>query len=182
MALTEIQYGSIARSQVLNDNFNYLEERISEIATNLSQTYATLVALVNSQTSSVTNNLNNEVATLNGEIDTINKNITSTENGLTSDINLVAGRLDLTKGVNKNFENQTAPAAGMFYFHGTVGSGSSHGSVYVWNTTRNIVASGYAHYSPTLSGWLPVEKGDTITVSSSKATINAFKFYPYKTV
>lgn len=86
MALTEIQYGSIARSQVLNDNFNYLEERISEIATNLSQTYATLVALVNSQTSSVTNNLNNEVATLNGEIDTVDKNLKTTSDKLNASI------------------------------------------------------------------------------------------------
>ena len=72
MALTNIEYGSIASSQLLNDNFNYLEDKIEDYSKNISNDKASLTALINSQVLTLTNSLNNAVETLNN---TINSNV-----------------------------------------------------------------------------------------------------------
>ena len=49
MALTNIEYGSIATSKVLNDNFNYLEDKIEDYSKNIETDKSSLVSLINSQ-------------------------------------------------------------------------------------------------------------------------------------
>jgi hypothetical protein len=49
MALTNIEYGSIATSKVLNDNFNYLEDKIEDYSKNIATDKASLISLINSQ-------------------------------------------------------------------------------------------------------------------------------------
>lgn len=51
MALTNIEYGSIATSKVLNDNFNYLEDKIEDYSKNIANDRASLTSLINSQIS-----------------------------------------------------------------------------------------------------------------------------------
>lgn len=75
MALTNIEYGSVASSKVLNDNFNYLEDKIEDYSKNIATNNASLTALINSQTKTIANNLNNEVATLNGAQESLQGNI-----------------------------------------------------------------------------------------------------------
>jgi hypothetical protein len=53
MALTNIEYGSIATSKVLNDNFNYLEEKIEDYSKNIATDKASLISLINSQIETV---------------------------------------------------------------------------------------------------------------------------------
>lgn len=36
MALTEIEYGSLASSDVMNKNFEYLDNKISDVSENLA--------------------------------------------------------------------------------------------------------------------------------------------------
>ena len=65
MALTNIEYGSVASSGVLNNNFNYLEQKIEDYSKKLDLNNANLTALINSQiastisqlTTNITNNL-----------------------------------------------------------------------------------------------------------------------------
>ena len=65
MALTNIEYGSVASSGVLNNNFNYLEQKIEDYSKKLDLNNASLTALINSQiastisqlTTNITNNL-----------------------------------------------------------------------------------------------------------------------------
>ena len=52
MALTNIEYGSVASSKVLNDNFNYLEDKIEEYNQKLNLNQASLTALINTQVAS----------------------------------------------------------------------------------------------------------------------------------
>ena len=49
MALTNIEYGSVASSKVLNDNFNYLEDKIEDYSKNIASDKASLTSLINSQ-------------------------------------------------------------------------------------------------------------------------------------
>ena len=55
MALTRIEYGSLASSSVMNNNFDYLDERISNISENISTSTASINSNIASINSSVTN-------------------------------------------------------------------------------------------------------------------------------
>lgn len=61
MALTNIEYGSVASSKVLNDNFNYLEDKIEDYSKNIASDKASLTSLINSQISTTFTQLNNKI-------------------------------------------------------------------------------------------------------------------------
>lgn len=85
MALTNIEYGSIATSKILNDNFNYLEGKIEDYSKNIGANNSSLIALINSQNATVTNNLNsinNSLSNLEKEIDTNASSTSAISNSL----------------------------------------------------------------------------------------------------
>jgi hypothetical protein len=61
MALTNIEYGSVASSKLLNDNFNYLEDKIEDYSKNIANDKASLIALINSQISTTFTQLTNNI-------------------------------------------------------------------------------------------------------------------------
>ena len=61
MALINIEYGSVASSQLLNDNFNYLEEKIEDYSKNISNDKASLTSLINSQIDTTFVQLTNKI-------------------------------------------------------------------------------------------------------------------------
>jgi hypothetical protein len=61
MALINIEYGSIATSKVLNDNFNYLEDKIEDYSKNIASDKASLTSLINSQISTTFTQLNTKI-------------------------------------------------------------------------------------------------------------------------
>jgi hypothetical protein len=54
MPLTHIEYGSLASSDVMNDNFEYLDNRATTIANNLSQTASGINSTIASMNSTFT--------------------------------------------------------------------------------------------------------------------------------
>ena len=42
MSLTQIEYGSLASSELMNNNFNYLDDKIDELSTSSINNFATL--------------------------------------------------------------------------------------------------------------------------------------------
>ena len=84
MALTNIEYGSIATSKVLNDNFNYLEDKIEDYSKNISSNNASLTSLVNSQVATVANNLNNKTTELQNNINKVQKNLDNSNSTFSS--------------------------------------------------------------------------------------------------
>ena len=58
MSITNIQYGSLASSEVINNNFTYLDNRISYLAGDVNSATATL---------------NSNIATINGNISSMNE-------------------------------------------------------------------------------------------------------------
>jgi len=83
MALQEIEYGSICTSSILNDNFEYLDDRISS--------YASSITTLQSNISSVN-------STLNGRINTTNSNLSDLSDAVHQTINQLAtsGTIALT--------------------------------------------------------------------------------------
>ena len=71
MALTEIEYGSLASSEVINNNFQYLDNRIST----LSEASAGNFAGVNSNIASINSTITNMSEEINQNIEDINTNI-----------------------------------------------------------------------------------------------------------
>lgn len=61
MALTNIEYGSVASSKVLNDNFNYLEDKIEDYSKNIASDKASLTSLINSQISTTFTQLSTKI-------------------------------------------------------------------------------------------------------------------------
>ena len=55
MSLTEIEYGALASSKVLNDNFNYLDSEIAAMSENIEQRVSTFSSQVATLNLSVTN-------------------------------------------------------------------------------------------------------------------------------
>lgn len=67
MALTEIEYGSLASSAVLNNNFSYLENSIGSISDTIVSNNAGInsnIASINSTVSTLSNKLNTDIETL----------------------------------------------------------------------------------------------------------------------
>ncbi len=83
MALTEIEYGSLASSEIMNNNFQYLDNRIS----NVSETVSTNQAGVNSNIASINSTLTSMSEEIDADIEEINKSLEETiakfsENGI----------------------------------------------------------------------------------------------------
>lgn len=67
MALTEIEYGSLASSATLNNNFSYLENRIGNMYNSMISNNAgtnSNIASINSAISTLSNKLSNDIETL----------------------------------------------------------------------------------------------------------------------
>jgi hypothetical protein len=64
MALINIEYGSIASSKLLNDNFNYLEDKIEDYSKNIATDKASLMSLINSQIETVITQFSSKLQTM----------------------------------------------------------------------------------------------------------------------
>ena len=63
MTLTTIEYGSLASSALLNDNFEYLDGRVTTVSEALSSNVASINANIASVNSSLKNTINSSVST-----------------------------------------------------------------------------------------------------------------------
>lgn len=71
MALTNIEYGSLASSATINNNFNYLDERItssnSTINTNISSIMSN-IATINASITTLSESISESISTINATI------------------------------------------------------------------------------------------------------------------
>lgn len=73
MALTEIKFGSVASSKELNDNFEYLDERITNTSQNITNINGTLVSLVNSQIATLKSRFEENIEKVIVRINSVNE-------------------------------------------------------------------------------------------------------------
>ena len=84
MALTEIEYGSLASSEVMNNNFEYLDNKISDVSETLTSTVATInsnIATINSSMATMSEELNQAIEDLDSDLTEASETAMST-NGL----------------------------------------------------------------------------------------------------
>ena len=83
MALTEIEYGAIASSSVMNGNFQYLDNRISSVVENNTSTVASIssnIASLNNSLTTLSNSTSASILDINTEISSLKSSLAS--NGL----------------------------------------------------------------------------------------------------
>ena len=71
MALTEIEYGSLASSEVINNNFEYLDNKITGVSETVSVNNAAIssnIASINSSIESMSNEINESIETMNTKL------------------------------------------------------------------------------------------------------------------
>ncbi len=91
MALTEIEYGSLASSEVMNNNFQYLDDKISSV----SETVISNEAGVSSNIASINSTISSMSEELTSNIEELETNVDE----LTSSLN-TSGLLNVTTYVN----------------------------------------------------------------------------------
>lgn len=167
MPLTHIEYGSLASSETMNDNFEYLDNRVTTVANNLTSSSSSIysnIASLNSTFSQTTEGLASDIA----ELETYAQNIRN-------DLDSVNNAPDYSKGIAITSLPYTVEADGYVYA-GIEGTDSTQ-YVYV----NGKIVHGHCGYSGgklVYSGSLfRVSEGDEVSVSRRTG---AYYFYPMK--
>lgn len=171
MTLVKIEAGSNASSSTLNNNFNYLDERItdeiSEISTTLASKISTLETSITSQYETLLNNFTSQIGNIENSLE-------DTSNSLN---NVIAN-------IAPNYSSATTISSGWTAAkYGWLSCECQSSANYVGYVNVNgvMVARDYqisgdsragTHYSLSMAF---VSKGDVVTFSNSTV-----KFYPCK--
>lgn len=73
MSITNIEYGSLASSETLNNNFSYLDEKITDTSININTSISSIltnIATLNSRISALSNSLDSQISTINQKVET----------------------------------------------------------------------------------------------------------------
>ena len=72
MTLTTIEYGSIASSEVMNENFSYLDGKISDSVSNINTSISSItsnIATINSRITGVSEDVNTDIQELSTKLE-----------------------------------------------------------------------------------------------------------------
>ncbi len=97
MPLINIGYGSLASSEVMNDNFNYLDNRVTTVANNLTTTSSSIYSNIASMNSTFTQKTEN----IEDEIDNLQTDLTALRN----DFDSYSIMPDYAKAVTVNYSS-----------------------------------------------------------------------------
>ena len=173
MSLVEIQNGTLAYASVINGNFDYLDDRITDTANRIY----TNNAQFESQIATLNQNLSNSVDSLEGSISTL-------QASTTEQINVISGEVTTlsAKSIAPNYSRGSqvangyvATADGWLRCTARIDSYGSH--VYINGVS---VHGGWPTWLKDWSGWcfesmVPIAKGQTVTFDG-----NAYAyFFPY---
>lgn len=179
MALTKIEFGSLADPDVVNNNFEYLEEMITDTSAKIYTNNTSL----ESKISTLSSNLNEKIDDLNDQvlggvetdISTINKEISNINTKISKILTGIAPNFTAGKAITDNTDF-TAPSCGWVYWSGSTGQGP----IYLSVNGKNVLTVGAFGSKDTTLCTLPiyVTKGDVVRTTSS-AYLGAV-FYPCK--
>lgn len=175
MPLTNIEYGSLASSEVMNDNFEYLDNRITTVAENLTSTSSSIYSNIESINSTFTQNNQErieDITNLSSTVNTLNNNL----NTLTNNVNSTNNAPDYNRGVSISLP-YTVTKNGYVY-----AGVNGFDAVYYVKVNGKIVHghSGYSGGIQVYSGSLfRVAPGDVVTC---EFIYGNYYFYPMKGV
>lgn len=166
MPLTTIEYGSLASSSVMNNNFEYLDNRISTVAENLTSGNAAIYSSMSGMSSS----FSEQIEALTSDLSDLEDNLAD----LRDDFDVQNNAPDYALGVGITMP-YTAEADG--YVYAGVDGIDSIRYVYV-NGNPVHGHCGYSGGKSVYSGSLfRVSAGDEVTVPKTKGL---YYFYPMK--
>ena len=166
MPLIHIEYGSLASSETMNDNFEYLDDRVTTVANNLVSTSTSIysnISGMNSSFSEQLSDLSSDIDDLEDELDGLRDDFTSQNNAP-----------DYSGGIGITLP-YTAEADGYVY----AGVDGMDYTSYVY--VNNKIVHGHCGYS----GGYGVYSGSVFRVStgdvvSAGRTSGSYYFYPMK--
>lgn len=164
MALTHIEYGSLASSEVMNDNFEYLDNRVTTVANSLTSTASSI---------------NSNIASLNSSFSETTEELSSDLSDLELEVDVFRSDFD-TQNEAPKYSNATSIALPY--------TAVSSGYVYVKVQSVNGVLSVFINENPVLygqcsgiqivqGGLFRVSAGDEVTITGNCQEAN---FYPFK--
>ena len=74
MALTQIEYGALASSEVMNNNLEYLDDRISSLSASVISNNASInsnIASINSSLSTMSNSIQEDLTSLESDVNSV---------------------------------------------------------------------------------------------------------------
>ena len=168
MPLTIIQYGSLASSEVMNDNFGYLDNRITTLANNLTSTSSTLsssIASVNTSLTQKDEELEDGIEELESDLEDLQADFESKDDAP-----------DYTSGISISTLPYTVPADG--YIDAAVTACNGTAALYVNQIKVAHAYSSNPTYYSMLSGQYRVCEGDVI--SHTGYSLQWVNFFPLK--
>jgi hypothetical protein len=179
MALTDIEYGSIATSKLLNDNFHYLDNKISSYSETANTIEGTLTTVIQSQGDTLNSKLTEELAKVNEAIAGVQADVddakTTYDKFTTKDV-FALFTPDYTKGVDAG-ATFTAPSYGVVMITFNLNNSSCYITVNGNNVARYADGDGVSG-AVNQSYTIPVAKGDVVKRSAGDTKFS--RFFPYK--
>lgn len=178
MALTNIEYGSIASSKVLNDNFNYLESKMDNYTTDLNNLDGALTSAIKTQFDSLSNTLTKTQEDLQENIDDLEEDVKKNKETMDDAIANVYQWItpDYTKGVSVTYpvasDRWKAPNYGIYVISIR---GRANAQLYI-----NNIASAFKLCTSYSEIVIPVAKDDELYWDQTVITVTSSTFYPYK--
>ena len=173
MAITKIEFGSIADPEIINNNFEYLDEKVTDTSSKIYTNNADLEALINSQVLTLTNNLNDKVEVINSDIKKVEDSVTETKDSLKGIYDWITP--DYTKGVNAG-ATFTAPSYGVVMITFNVNNSSAYITVNGTNVARYVDGDGVSG-AVNQSFTIPVAKGDVVKRTAGDTKYSRFFHY-----
>lgn len=166
MPLTHIEYGSLASSETMNNNFGYLDDRVTTVANSL----ASISTSIYSSLSGLNTSLSGQIDNLASDLSDLEDDLQDLSNDFTSQNNAP----DYSQGVGITLP-YTAEADGYVY----AGVDGTDSIKYVYVNQKVVhghcgYSGGYNVYSGSL---FRVSCGDVVTVDRKKGS---YYFYPMK--
>lgn len=182
MALTTIEHGALAKSSVLNDNFVYLDEKISKSA----QTLEAKINMATNASATVTNGLATTQTTVNAIQDDLSALTTTTEGKASKDLSdvtittsfgakiaeVIAPNLTAGYSISSGWKS---PNAGWVYANRS--GDNFHAYLYVDGKELMKAGSGGSYSSLNYGSMIFIGKNRTVTFDKFNCT-----FYPSKGV
>lgn len=175
MALIDIEYGSLAKSETMNANFNYLENKIDET----SESILTSISSILSNIATINTRLNDISDNINDSVETLNSNLEEYKTKTKFLVNKASMVPDWSKCVSVKLTSTSSYTVTSNGYLLILPTTSSKGNLVINNTTVAFKIRSTSDDNSAQLTTIPVFDGDIVSCS---AGINNIYFLPNKEI
>ena len=161
MPITNIEYGSLASSETLNNNFSYLDDKIATTSTSINSSISSIltnIATLNSRISTLSNSLDSQIATLNQKVETYRSKTKS----LVSKANMLPNWLDCQSITVSSSQNYVPTENGYAIL---MPESAESGTISLNGVSVNFKHRGNIYDNSAELTIIPMKKNDTLAVT-----------------